>query len=68
MADRRRVIVEAAQGGPVAELSDRFQPMAELYGKLLEGYTDDQLTVILDYIARTNATSPEVIERVRRLG
>jgi DNA-binding MarR family transcriptional regulator len=67
-ADRRRVIVEAAQGGPVAELSDRFQPMAELYGKLLEGYTDDQLTVILDYIARTNATSPEVIERVRRLG
>jgi DNA-binding MarR family transcriptional regulator len=67
-ADRRRVIVEAAEGGPIAELSDRFQPMAELYGKLLEGYTDDQLNVILDYIARTNATSPEVIERVRRLG
>ncbi|MFB9837316.1 MarR family winged helix-turn-helix transcriptional regulator [Actinoallomurus acaciae] len=66
--DRRRVIVEATEDGPTAELSDRFAPVAELYGKLLDGYSDEQLTVILDYLNRTNEASPEVIERVRQLG
>jgi DNA-binding MarR family transcriptional regulator len=66
--DRRRVLVEATEDGPVTELGDRFQPVAELYGQLLEGYSDEQLEVILDYLARTNEKSPEVIERVRQLG
>jgi DNA-binding MarR family transcriptional regulator len=66
--DRRRVLVEAAQDGPVAELSGRFQPVAELYGKVLDGYTDEQLELILDYLVRTNEASPEVIDRVKKLG
>jgi DNA-binding MarR family transcriptional regulator len=66
--DRRRVIVEAREDGPVAELGNRFRPVAELYGKLLDGYTDEQLDVILDYLVRTNEASPEMVERVRRLG
>lgn len=65
--DRRRVIVEAAADGPTAELSDRFEPVAETYGKLLGAFTDEQLEVILDYLVRTNEMSPEVIEQVRRL-
>jgi DNA-binding MarR family transcriptional regulator len=67
-ADRRRVIVEATQEAPVAELSARFQPVAEIYGELLETYSDEQLEVILDYLARTNEASPGVIERVKHLG
>ncbi|WP_329252252.1 MarR family transcriptional regulator [Actinoallomurus sp. NBC_01490] len=66
--DRRRVIVEATEGAPTVELSERFAPVAEAYGKLLDGYTDEQLTVILDYLSRTNEAAPEIIERVRQLG
>jgi DNA-binding MarR family transcriptional regulator len=66
--DRRRVIVEAAADGPITELSERFGPVAELYEKLLGTYTDEQLELLLDYLARTNETSPEAIERVRQLG
>ena len=67
-ADRRRVLVDATNDAPVTELSARFQPVAELYGTLLETYSDEQLEVILDYLTRTNEASPEVIERVKHLG
>jgi DNA-binding MarR family transcriptional regulator len=67
-ADRRRVIVEATKDAPVAELGARFQPVAEAYNELLESYTDEQLEVILDYLAHNNEASPGVIERVKHLG
>jgi DNA-binding MarR family transcriptional regulator len=66
--DRRRVLVEVAEEGPVTELSGRFQPVAEVYGKLLDVYTDEQLELILDYLTRTNEGSPDVIEQVKHLG
>ena len=66
--DRRRVLVEATQDRPVNELSDRFRPVAESYGKLLDTYTDEQLELILDYLTRTNEASPEVMEQVKHLG
>jgi DNA-binding MarR family transcriptional regulator len=66
--DRRRVLVEATEDRPVTELGERFRPVAETYGKLLDGYSDEQLALILDYLTRTNANSPEVIEQVKRLG
>ncbi|MDN3351931.1 MarR family transcriptional regulator [Actinomadura sp. DC4] len=66
--DRRRVLVEATEDRPVTELGERFRPVAETYGKLLDGYSDEQLALILDYLNRTNANSPEVIEQVKRLG
>jgi DNA-binding MarR family transcriptional regulator len=66
--DRRRVIVETVESGPVAELGRRFQPVAEGYAKLLDGYTDEELSLLLDYLTRTNERSPEAIERVKQLG
>jgi DNA-binding MarR family transcriptional regulator len=66
--DRRRVIVEVVEGASVAELGRRFQPVAEGYAKLLDGYTDEQLSLLLDYLTRTNEMSPEAIERVKELG
>jgi DNA-binding MarR family transcriptional regulator len=66
--DRRRVIVEAVEGGPVGELGRRFQPVAEGYAKILDGYSDEELSLILDYLTRTNDQSPEAIERVKQLG
>jgi DNA-binding MarR family transcriptional regulator len=66
-ADRRRVIVETAKDGPITALNGRFDPVAELYSKLLDTYTDEQLELILDYLTRTNEVSPEVLERVRQL-
>jgi DNA-binding MarR family transcriptional regulator len=66
--DRRRVIVEATEGGPTAELGTRFEPVAEMYAELLDGFTDEQLRTILDYLTRTNATTPQAIDRVRKLG
>jgi DNA-binding MarR family transcriptional regulator len=65
--DRRRVIVEAADDGPITALNGRFDPVAELYTRLLDAFTEEQLEIILDYLARTNELSPEVLERVRQL-
>jgi DNA-binding MarR family transcriptional regulator len=65
--DRRRVIVEATADAPIIELSKRFEPVGELYEKLLDTYTDEQLELLLDHLVRTNETSPDVIERIRRL-
>jgi DNA-binding MarR family transcriptional regulator len=66
--DRRRVLVEAAEEGSISELGRRFQPVAELYEKVLDGYTDEQLAILVDFMTRNNEASPEVIERVKELG
>ncbi|GAA0336890.1 MarR family winged helix-turn-helix transcriptional regulator [Actinoallomurus spadix] len=66
--DRRRVIVEALEEGPIAELGRRFMPVAEMYEKVLAGYSDEDLRTVLRYLARNNEVSPEVIERVKQLG
>jgi DNA-binding MarR family transcriptional regulator len=65
--DRRRVLVEAAQEGPIAELGRRFGPVAELYEQVLDDYSDAQLAVLLEYLTRNNEASPLVIERVKKL-
>lgn len=67
-ADRRRVLVEAAEEGPIAELGRRFEPVAELYDKVLEGFSDQQLAVLLDYLTSNNEASPLVLEQVKKLG
>lgn len=65
--DRRRVIVEVAEEGPVVELARRFQPVAEQYAKALDGYGDEQLALISEYLTRMNDLSPTLIERIKRL-
>lgn len=66
--DRRRVIVEATADGPVADIGRRFEPVAQMYEQVLDGYGDDELRVLLRYLTRNNELSPEVIERVKKLG
>ena len=66
--DRRRVLVEAVTDGPVAEIGRRFEPVAEMYAQELDGYDDDELRLLLHYLTRNNELSPEVIERVKKLG
>src|SRR4051794_39564929 len=66
--DRRRVIVEALEEGPITELGRRFAPVGELYEKVMSHYSDEELRLLVDYVTRTNEISPEVIEQVKRLG
>ncbi|GAA4612760.1 MarR family transcriptional regulator [Actinoallomurus liliacearum] len=66
--DRRRVIVEALQDGPITELGRRFLPVAEMYEKAMADYTDEELRVLIRYLTRNNTEiSPGVIERVKGL-
>jgi DNA-binding MarR family transcriptional regulator len=66
--DRRRVLVEAAEDGPISDLGRRFEPVAELYAKILDEYPDEKLSILLEYLTRNNEASPMVIERVKKLG
>jgi DNA-binding MarR family transcriptional regulator len=66
--DRRRVIVEPVESGAVAEITRRFQPVGEMYGKMLADYSDEDLERFLDFQTRANELSPKIIEEVRALG
>jgi len=66
--DRRRVIVEVAEEGATAELARRFEPVGEIYEQVMEGYSDEQLRILADFLARNNEASPKVIEWVKKLG
>jgi DNA-binding MarR family transcriptional regulator len=53
--DRRRVLVEATEA--IAPLEARvFGPVGKAMGALLNSYTDDELTVIRDYLERAAET------------
>lgn len=65
--DRRRVIVEPVDSDATAEIARRFQPVAEMYEKMLADYDDEHLERLLDYLTRTNELSPTIIERVKAL-
>lgn len=66
--DRRRVIVETLAEGPTAAVGRRFQPVAEMYATVLDRYSDEELRLLLGYLVHNNEMSPQVIERVKRLG
>lgn len=66
--DRRRVIVEPVESGAVAEITRRFQPVGEMYEKMLADYSDEDLERFLDFQTRANELSPKIIEEVRALG
>jgi DNA-binding MarR family transcriptional regulator len=66
--DRRRVIVEAVESGAVAEIARRFQPVGEMYERMLAGYGDEDLERFLEFQTRANELSPKIIEEVRALG
>jgi DNA-binding MarR family transcriptional regulator len=54
--DRRRVIVERNEGA-LAELNKTFAELQEHYLTFLEGYSDEQLATIADFLARAAQTS-----------
>lgn len=65
--DRRRVLVEPAESSAVAEIQRRFRPVGEMYAEVLGAYGDEELKLVLDYLARINELSPAVIEAIKAL-
>jgi DNA-binding MarR family transcriptional regulator len=56
--DRRRVIVELAKNDAVeCQMRDLFKGIAEGSRALLDGYSDPELALILDFVRRSNAMS-----------
>jgi DNA-binding MarR family transcriptional regulator len=56
--DRRRVIVELVKNEKIeCQMRDLFSGIAEGTRALLEGYSDGELALILDFVRRSNAMS-----------
>ena len=56
--DRRRVIVELVKNDRIeCQMRDLFSGIAEGTRALLEGYSDGELALILDFVRRSNAMS-----------
>lgn len=51
--DRRRVLVVPSDGGGTGEASRLFGPLPEPFGALVRSYSEEELDVILDFVART---------------
>jgi DNA-binding MarR family transcriptional regulator len=64
--DRRRVIIEPVWNN-LSELGDLFEPLAVGLTDLWSSFSEGQLTVILDFIRRSNAFVQEQNARVRGL-
>lgn len=62
--DRRRTLVELT--GAEGAVAERFRPIAEAFGKLLAQYSDEDLGLLLEFISRSNAQMPGVIDMIRR--
>ena len=59
--DRRRVNVEIDRAR-AASLGELFSGIAARFGELYEGYTDDQLELILDFVRKSTAILREAAE------
>ena len=56
--DRRRVIVELVKNAAVeCQLRELFQGIAEATRAILDGYSDSELALILDFVRQSNAMS-----------
>lgn len=56
--DRRRVIVEIVKNDTMeCQMRDLFSGIAEGTRAILQGYSDSELAVILDFVRRSNAMS-----------
>jgi DNA-binding MarR family transcriptional regulator len=60
--DRRQVIVSAVPGR-VAQATTLYQPLYERMADLVSSYTDDQITVLLDFAERSDEILAEEISR-----
>ncbi|WP_207943498.1 MarR family transcriptional regulator [Actinomadura sp. KC345] len=63
--DRRRVIVELVEES--ADRFDRyFEPIGRLFRERLDGYTDEQIALLLDWVRQYSEAVPKVIDEVRK--
>ncbi|SCF10978.1 DNA-binding transcriptional regulator, MarR family [Micromonospora viridifaciens] len=60
--DRRKVIVEPI--GKPAQLDQVMAPARQKIGKILAGYSDEQLRVLFDYFARATQAYQEAAEHI----
>lgn len=63
-ADRRKVLIRPVPER-VADLLRLFEPMEQAFGELAREYQPDELTAILDYLARASQIMNAQIERLR---
>ncbi|GAA0949246.1 MarR family transcriptional regulator [Actinocorallia libanotica] len=61
--DRRKVLIEPI--GRPAELDRVMAPAREEIGRILSGYSPDELSVLFDYFARAARAYQETAERLR---
>ncbi|WP_225992856.1 MarR family winged helix-turn-helix transcriptional regulator [Actinomadura rudentiformis] len=64
--DRRRVIIELVPES-AGRFARYFEPIGRAFGEKLDGFTDEQLRFLLDYVRDNNTMMPAVIEEVRRM-
>jgi DNA-binding MarR family transcriptional regulator len=65
--DRRRVIIEIVGAEQMGRLAGRFAPVAEMYEAVMSEYSDEELKILVGFLARNTAMFHEVIEKVRAL-
>lgn len=63
--DRRRVIVEANQER-LAELNQIFASLQGTFDDLLDDYSDEQLSTIIDYLTRSTLRSREAMMKLKQ--
>ncbi|MFI0448015.1 MarR family winged helix-turn-helix transcriptional regulator [Actinomadura sp. 6N118] len=64
--DRRRVIIELVPES-AGRFAQYFEPIGRAFGEKLDGFTDEQLRFLLDYVSDNNTMMPTVIEEIRRM-
>ena len=53
--DRRQVLIECVWGKETERLASFYAPLGELLAGVVADYTDEELSLILDYMTKNNA-------------
>jgi DNA-binding MarR family transcriptional regulator len=64
--DRRRVVIQGVEHGKAPDLRHLFVPMMEGMAMVCEGYTDEQLALIVGFMQRTGALTEAQIANLRQ--
>jgi DNA-binding MarR family transcriptional regulator len=62
--DRRRVMI-TAMSARMAEIAPHYEPVAAAFAKVADGYTDEQLQLIVGLFDRMHETSIQVTAQLR---
>jgi DNA-binding MarR family transcriptional regulator len=64
--DRRRVIVELVEEN-VQRFGQYFAPIRQAFADRIDGYSDEQVGFLLEYLHDNNRAMPGIIEEIREL-